>query len=329
MALVLIQGRSFWKLHGRWLVVTLALAAGAIAWTVVAGRRLGRWPSGGSWPGLVLGSAAGVIFLFECALVVKKTPLLRTARWSLSAQTWMTAHIWLGLLTVPLIILHSGGRLGGTLTTLLVAIFAVVIASGLWGLALQNLLPRMLLEAAPAETIYSQIDSVGGQYAAEARRLVANACGGADELSSPARDAPELVTTGAVTIHGAPRQVGPQIKRSPHPAAELHTIVDSPAIRAALDESIGPFLATGICPRGLLGSRQRNEWFFDDLQLRSPPELRQVVEQLEALCERRRQLNVQRRLHFWLHNWLWLHVPLSLALLALVAGHAIVALRFG
>jgi hypothetical protein len=323
---VLIQGRSFWKLHGRWLVVTLALAAGAIAWTVVAGIRLGRWPGGGSWSGLILGIVAAALFLFECALVLKKTPLLRTARWSLSAQTWMKAHIWLGLLTVPLVVLHSGGRWGGVLTIVLVAVFAVVILSGLWGLTLQNLLPRMLLEAAPAETIYSQIDSVGRQYAAEARRLVANHCGA---VSDPAADEAELAAAGTAAIHGAPRQVGPQIRRSPHPAAEMHGIIDSPAIRAALDETIAPFLVAGACPRGLLGSRQRNEWFFEDLALRAPPELRQVVGQLATLCERRRQLNVQRRLHSWLHNWLWLHLPLSLALLALLAGHVVFALRFG
>jgi hypothetical protein len=325
---VLIQGRSFWKLHGRWLAVTLALAATAISWTVLAGSRLGRWPGGGTWSGLILGSAAAVIFLFECALALKKTPLLRTARWSLPAQTWMKAHIWLGLLTVPLVVLHSGGRLGSALTTLLVVVFAVVIGSGLWGLALQNLLPRMLLESAPAETIYSQIDNVGRQYAAEARRLVANCCGENYDPLPAASELPQPAAAGGVVVHGAPRQVGPQIRRSPQPAAELQAVIDSPAIRAALDESIAPFLAEGICPRGLLGSRQRNEWFFDDLQLRAPPELRQVVGQLAALCERRRQLNVQRRLHFWLHNWLWLHLPLSLALLVLVAGHIVFALRF-
>ena len=66
-----------------------------------------------------MGILAAVIFLFELALVAKKTKPFRTARWLGSAQTWMKAHIWLGLLTVPLVLLHSGGQFGGTLTTLL------------------------------------------------------------------------------------------------------------------------------------------------------------------------------------------------------------------
>jgi len=302
--------------------VLLAGAAGG--WELAVGWKLGHWPGGGSWPGLVLGAAAGAIFLFEAALGLKKTRFFRTARWTLSAQTWMKAHIWLGLLTVPLVVLHSGGRLGGTLTTLLVAAFSMVIASGLWGLALQNLLPRMLLEAAPAETIYSQIENVGRQYATEARRIVVATCGGDADLSEPATGpAPERA------IRGAERVVGLQIKRSPNAAGAGQKAIDSPAIRAALNEAIDPFLADGISRHGLLGSRQRNQWFFDDLRLRTPPELRELVGQLEELCERRRQLNVQRGLHFWLHNWLWLHLPLSLSLLLLLAAHVVWALRFG
>jgi hypothetical protein len=79
----------------------------------------------------------------------------------------------------------------------------------------------------------------------------------------------------------------------------------------------------------LLGSRQKNTWYFDDLRLRVAPELRTLVDQLDELCERRRQLNVQKSLHFWLHNWLWLHLPLSVALLVLLAAHIFFALRFG
>ena len=232
---MLIDRRNLWKLHGRWMLATGALALAAAVWVGAWSARTGRWPGGGSLPGLLLGTLAALIFLFELAIVFKKTRWLRTARWALSAQTWMKAHIWLGLLTVPLVVLHSGGRLGGMLTTVLVAVFTVVIASGLWGLALQNVLPKLLLEAAPAETIYSQIDSVGQQYADEARRLVLLACGEGDEnrLVWTGRKAP-LAATAAVgpsPIPGASRQVGPQVQRRPHPASEQREAVPSAAIQ--------------------------------------------------------------------------------------------------
>jgi hypothetical protein len=324
---VLIDGRNLWKLHGRWLVATMLATLVAAIGTIAVSLQAGRWPGGGSAGGLALGLLAAVIFLFELALFAKKTRALRTARWTLSAQTWMKAHIWLGLLTVPLVVLHSGGRLGGILSTLLVAVFAVVIASGLWGLLLQNLLPRMLLEAAPAETVYSQIDRVGRQYADEARRLVLLACGGEEAVAELHQDASRLQSVGHV--HGAPRHVGLQVQRSPYPAGDLPQAAASPAIEAALARDIGPFLELGTSEQGLLGPRQRNTWYFEDLRLRVAPELRTLVGQLEELVERRRQLNVQRRLHFWMHNWLWLHLPLSIALIVLLVGHIIFALRFG
>jgi hypothetical protein len=329
---VLIDGRNSWKLHSRWLIGTAVATLVVIVWTALAGTRTGRWPGGGSLTGLVFGSVAAVIFLFELALVAKKTKAFRTARWLLSAQTWMKAHIWLGLLTVPLVVLHSGGRLGGTLTTVFVLVFSVVIASGIGGLLLQNLLPRLLLEAAPAETVYSQIDSVGRQYAEEARRLVLLACGGGEDLPAAELALGEAVIATMISgsqIHGAPRQVGPQVQRSPHPASDLPRATPSPAIQNALAHDIAPFLESGACDPALLGSRQRNEWYFDDLRLRVAPELRTLVGQLEELCERRRQLNLQRQIHFWLHNWLWMHLPLSVALMILLVAHVVFALRFG
>ena len=53
-----------------------------------------------------------------------------------------------------------------------------------------------------------------------------------------------------------------------------------------------------------------------------------VLHDLEEICEERRQLLIQRRLHLWLHGWLLIHVPLSFALLVLTAVHAVLSLRY-
>src|SRR5207302_881645 len=94
------------------------------------------------------------------------------------AKLWMKAHIWLGLLCVPLLMLHSGFRWWNlALSGILMAVLFVVIASGIWGLVLQQILPTVMLDEIPAETIRSQIDYVLGQLLAEARRLVRVTCG--------------------------------------------------------------------------------------------------------------------------------------------------------
>jgi hypothetical protein len=52
------------------------------------------------------------------------------------------------------------------------------------------------------------------------------------------------------------------------------------------------------------------------------------VDDLENICEEKRQLDQQSRLHRILHGWLLVHIPLSYALLLLGAVHAVMALKF-
>jgi len=49
---------------------------------------------------------------------------------------------------------------------------------------------------------------------------------------------------------------------------------------------------------------------------------------LEDICDEARQLTCQEQLHRWLHGWLLVHIPLSLALILLGAVHAVMALRY-
>ena len=71
----------------------------------------------------MLGILGSLIMLFEfCCGRRKKVRAWRIG----SARAWMRAHIWLGLLTVPLIVLHSGFSLGGQLSTLLMILFGIV-----------------------------------------------------------------------------------------------------------------------------------------------------------------------------------------------------------
>src|SRR5437588_9050163 len=86
---------------------------------------------GGTPLGLIFGTIALSIFVFAALLGVRKKIVL----WRIgNIQRWLRAHIWLTLLTVPLVLLHSGFRLGGAMTTLLMVLFAIVIISGLYGL---------------------------------------------------------------------------------------------------------------------------------------------------------------------------------------------------
>lgn len=123
---------------------------------------------GGTPLGLAFGAISLGIFVFAALLNLrKKVPLWRVG----TVQRWLRAHIWLTFLTVPLIILHSGFRLGGPMTTLLMVLYALVMVSGIYGLVLQHLMPRLMKERLPAETVFEQIPHVRAQLCVAAEKM--------------------------------------------------------------------------------------------------------------------------------------------------------------
>jgi hypothetical protein len=77
-----------------------------------------------------------------------------------------------------------------------------------------------------------------------------------------------------------------------------------------------------------LSNRVKATGIFEGLRMLLPVELHDIVKNLEDICEEERQLRRQMTYHHWLHGWLMLHVPLSLALLLLGCAHAVMALRY-
>jgi hypothetical protein len=67
---------------------------------------------------------------------------------------------------------------------------------------------------------------------------------------------------------------------------------------------------------------------FQDLRSHLDPAAHGAVDALEDLCFQRRQFDTQARIQFWLHNWLWVHLPLSAALIVLMFVHIWAALKF-
>ena len=77
-----------------------------------------------------------------------------------------------------------------------------------------------------------------------------------------------------------------------------------------------------------LGNPSQAKKMFQQFRVLLPPELHSNLDDLENICEEKRQLDKQSRLHKVLHGWLLVHIPLSYALLLLGAVHAAVALKF-
>jgi hypothetical protein len=88
---------------------------------------------------------------------------------------------------------------------------------------------------------------------------------------------------------------------------------------------VASFLLGG---RGRLSYAASRSAAFGEVKALLPPGLHASLTQLEEICEERRQLAVQVRLHHWLHGWLLVHLPAAAALVALTAVHAITALYY-
>jgi hypothetical protein len=314
---VLLWG-SYFKPNRPWLAGVIVTTTAALAWSFRGYLAEGRWPGGSSLPGFVFGVLGGLIIVFECLLWLRKR--FRSVRRFGRAQDWLRAHVWLGLLCVPLAVLHTGFHWGGPLSATLLTLFLVVIASGVWGLVMQQWLPRRLLLDVPAETIYEHIEIVMGQQADEATALL-------DSLVEAAENEPAGAGEGAYLTVGAVRSAGGVQGKV------LQTLVPGAAVPGA--EQLREFFAIAVNPylRGAgraspLANATTAARIFREQKSRLDLAAHEYLDFLENLCEQRRQLGVQARLHFWLHNWLWVHVPLSAALLALLGLHVWVALKY-
>ncbi|MCZ7648595.1 MAG: hypothetical protein M5U26_25600 [Planctomycetota bacterium] len=278
----------------------------------------GNGPSGGTVTGLAYGIVAFTMMVFCGLLGVRKHFRI----WRLGrVQGWLRAHVWLGLLAYPLILFHAGMRFGNGLSFWLMVLFSIVIVSGLFGIIMQNLVPRTMLDRLPAESTYEQIPDVIESLRREADRLVGGVCGplgveteGEEEDRLPGGAASRMRTEGAVK-----GRVGHA--RGPSQGVQE----GSGPLKAFYLEVVRPFLGQTFMAQAKLAVPQSSIAVFEHTRTLLPDTLHESLRDLESICDERRQLALQMRLHFWLHCWLFLHAPLSYALLVLSVFHAIKA----
>lgn len=289
--------------HRAWMRSTLALATFAAAIYILYVFRAGPM-RGGSVPGLVFGIAGYFLMVFAALLGLrKKYPLLRVGR----AATWMRGHLWLGFLSFPLILFHAGFSANGTLAAWLMGLMIAVIATGVTGALLQHYLPALMTRLVPLETIYEEIPKIREQLRREADKLAA-------PLLSPSLASNSI----SVTRPGAPNRAS-IIELE---AEEMGHFRDLYASR------IQKFLAQPNQGKNECADSEQSSAMFAALRLHLPETVHPVLADLEHICEEARQLNRQELIYRYLHGWLLIHVPLSLALILLGGIHAVVALWY-
>jgi hypothetical protein len=278
--------------------------------------------------GLIFGSVAFAIFIFAGLLALRKRMAVSRKH---TIQRWLRAHIWLTLLTIPLVLLHTGFRLGGSMTTLLIVLYAIVMMSGIYGLILQHYLPALMKDRLSVEPVYGQIPYLRKQLylaAQKMRNALRVASAGTrptfpQTAMAPVRATKQIAATTPGEIESSP---SPFATEGLAPEASPLDTASERLLLEFLERQALPYLRKRRSQRTRLGNRRYAEDVFRFLRLRVAEPFLGEVEQIESWCDERRMLDYQARLQSRLHRWLIVHVPLSYLLILLTAWHAFVTL---
>lgn len=322
------------RTHRPWAIASLlTLALSSILYLVYA-LNAPQGPRGGSAIGLLFGIIGFAFMIFAALLGARK----RVPTWRLGrAQTWMRGHLWLGLLALPMILFHGGFHFGGTLTRLLMWLLIMTVASGVFGAALQHYIPRAMTSDVPLETIYDEISHVRSLLREEADLTVEAVCGNLGFAQSSTQETPRAggftalrpIAATVVSLRtSAAVSAGASAAVAAAPERILLNKEQSAPLRTFYLIEMRPFLEHPKRTDSRLSDPASATCAFAGLRTLLPAAAHAALSDLEDICGEARQLARQEQLHRWLHGWLLVHIPLSLALILLGAVHAVMALRY-
>ncbi len=309
-----------------WALASLAILAASAVVYVLYALTDPRGPRGGSTIGLLFGILGFGFMIFAALLGARKrVPIWRIGR----AQAWMRGHLWLGLLSLPIILFHGGFRFGGTLTRVLMWMLIVTVVSGVFGAVLQHYIPRIMASDVPLETIYAEIGNVRSLLREEADRAVEALLGplGLPKFSQDeGQRAGGFTAVRAVSNMVVGRSAGAAVAAAPEILLLAHE--EGALLRHFYLEEMRPFLEHPKARGSRLTDTDKSRSVFSGLRTLLPAVAHAAIDDLQDICDEARQLERQARMHHWLHTWLLVHIPLSLALILLGAVHAVMALRY-
>lgn len=346
-----------------WTAAGIGFVVSTILYLLIGRTATPEGAYGGTKPGLWFGIVGSVFMLAAAFLAVRKkwpvSPWIKG-----NARFWLQVHLWFGTLSVWLILLHSGFRFGGPFEQIMMWCFMLVAFSGFYGLGMQQVIPRMMTDRVPAETFSQQVPVLNRRLLVEADWIAAEATTAADVEGRPiSRDVygGEFDKTDVVAVHDELKayfkEYPAQDTFKPHKIKDVATLFqfvygqpyDGPAeksetetdpeanedtfhdpmaerLRSFYIGTVRPYLR-GSDPYTPLQKKATADVQFDSLRSPLPPKLRRAAQDIEQICDVRRQYAHQKRLLWWLHSWLYIHVPASLVLVVLFVVHVWLALR--
>lgn len=279
--------------HQRYLKVALALLVASVA--VYLSQDGDLPPNGGSWQGYTLGTVSALLIVWLSLLGIRKRSYRSTMG---TVEGWTSAHVYLGIGLLVIATLHCAFQFGFNVHTLLYVLMVGVILSGLFGLFAYMSYPRRLARVRSGRrrkdwlTEFNELDE---KIHGLARRCDARTVGVVESALDRTRLGGGLVAQ----LDGRDRSL---VQDPDHEGGAARLIANRD------QEVVIDYLSARI-PRA--GKREEAL----------------VLQELLALFGRRRsvlrRLRQDIRLQGWMRIWLYLHVPLTVAMLAALMVHVL------
>jgi hypothetical protein len=254
--------------------------------------------NGGTWQGYVLGTVGALLIVWLSCLGIRKR---RYASSMGSVQGWASAHIYLGTALIVVATLHCAFNFGWNIHTLAYALMLGVIGSGFIGLYFYMNSPSIIAD-----------NRVGGSRAGLFAELF--------ELDTQARNlAGRCDPAAALAVKSSIERtaIGGGVFRQLFGADSSWIMV-----AGASGGSDGAQIVANEDQQAAIG-------FISNRLPRAEKRAEAAVLQslVTLLCRRQmilRRIRRDVRLNGWLRLWLYVHVPLSIALLAALVAHILV-----
>jgi hypothetical protein len=259
-------------------IVLLAVVVAAFVWSY---KR--EFPHGGSLIGLIYGTAGFALILLLAFYGIRK-------RWYRSRlgtmEQWLQSHIYLGLLVIVLLVLHTGGRFNDPVAVTTLILTTVVVLSGIAGAIFFVTVPRLLTEVESNLTV----DEISAQLNQLARNMARIASG---------RSAPFIRIYDGLMAESMPGWLaGWRLLFARMRRGNQQTAADWSKLLALVGKEEQEQLR-----QMLVFSRQRKELLM--------------------------RLMYQQRYKNILEFWLYIHVPVTIAVIVFGAVHVVAVFYYG
>lgn len=257
--------------------------------------------SGSTWQGYVLGGVSAALVVWLALLGIRK----RSYRAAGKTQAWVSAHVYLGVALLGVVTLHTGGQLGWNIHSAGYWMLVIVVLSGMLGTWMYLVIPRRATEnrkGRSRENMFEELSQLNAQCVEASAQ-----CAPETELAVQSSISGTVIGGGLwdqLLALDHSTYLGPE---GDDDAAGRHTVLNR------RQSAILKFVASRA-------PRAANAKEADALQ-----ELVSLIARRQELLGRIRK-DIQ--LQGWLRIWLFVHVPVTFALLCTLVTHIIVVFMY-